>query len=224
MKRALPRSLTPVFTRRQALASGLSRHEIEWALRSGQWLTLRRGAYCLRETYDASDPVSRHLLHCQAAVLTHDDRHVLSHLSAALSYDLPTPLRELGRPTLTIGGAPASTDRQPDLVVQVAGLRERDTTSWHGHRRTSPTRTVVDCLRHLPAVESVPIADQALRRGLLGSDALEAVLRWQEGWPSGPTFRQWLRMSWRRLGSRPPGGSWSARNNERTPCAIWGWR
>lgn len=175
--------LRAVFTRRQALAAGLTRHHIEWAIASGRWLTLRRGAYSRRDVYDACAPVERHLLHSEAALLTHDDRHVLSHLSAALSYGLPAPLRDLGRPSLTIGGAPASTDRQDDLVVQVAGLRERDVIGWRGQRRTSTARTVVDCLRHLPALESVPIADEALRRGLASAASLEDVLRWQGGWP-----------------------------------------
>jgi hypothetical protein len=108
---------------------------------------------------------------------------VLSHLSAALTYGLPAPLGELGRPTLTIGGVPASTDRQHDLIVQVAGLREHEVTRWRGYRRTTATRTVADCLRHLSSRESVPIADAALRAGQVTVQGLWEILRWQEGWP-----------------------------------------
>jgi Transcriptional regulator, AbiEi antitoxin len=122
MKNILLMDPASVFTSRDAIAAGWSRHQIEWALKSGRWLALRRGVYCSKDRYDAADATERHLLLCRAALMAHDGRHVLSHLSAALTYGLPTPLGDLGRPNLTRGERLASTDRQDDLVVQAARL------------------------------------------------------------------------------------------------------
>lgn len=194
MRRHLPTRLGEVFTRTQALKAGFTRHQIEWALKSGRWLTLRRATYCRRETYDGAAPRQRHLLHCVAALLAHDDRHVLSHLSAALTFGLPAPLGDLGRPTLTLGGMPASTDRQPDLVVQVAGLQASETRGWKGFRRTSMTRTVADCLRHLSATDAVPIADAAVRAGGTTISAVASTLDRQSNWPYAARGRAGLEL------------------------------
>jgi hypothetical protein len=179
-----PRDELPdLFTRLDARARGWTRDQVEWAASSGRWQRLRRGMYAERAHYSSLEPVARHLLDCRAAVHAHDERHVLSHLSAALSYGLPAPLDGPGRPTLTIGAPGASTDRQADLVVQVASLRDQDVASWREGRRTRPARTVADCLRHLPARDAVAIADAAVRQGLTDLARIEEVLRWQEGWP-----------------------------------------
>jgi hypothetical protein len=176
-------SLPDVFTRHQALAAGGTRHQLEWALKSGRWLALRRGTYCRRDEYDAADPIAQHLLHSRAALVAHDERHVLSHLSAALSFGLPGPLGGAGRPTLTLGGPPASTDRQDDLIVQVATLRGHDIERWGSARRTSMARTLADCLRHLPAPDAVAIADAGLRVGETTVACVREILDWQQGWP-----------------------------------------
>jgi hypothetical protein len=175
--------LPDLFRRFEALAQGWTRHQVEWALRSGRWGALRRGVYTVASRYDAMEPISKHLLDCRAAMLVHDDRHAVSHVSAALSYGLPCPIDGAGRPTLTIGTTGASTDRQDDLVVQVASLRERDVTQWMEGRRTTPARTVADCLRHVPLPDAVAIADAAIRAGLTDETRIDEVLRWQDGWP-----------------------------------------
>ncbi len=180
---AVRTDLPDLFTGPEAQARGWTRHQVEWAARSGRWRRLRRGIYAVQADYDSLDPVGRHLLECRAALRVHDERHVLSHVSAALSYGLPVPLAGTGRPTLTIGTTKASTDRQDDLVVQVASLREQDVTRWTDGLRTRPARTVADCLRHLPRADAVAVGDAALHLGLTDLRAIDAVLRWQDGWP-----------------------------------------
>jgi hypothetical protein len=197
-----------VFTRAQAVQAGQTRGEIAWALRSGRWMRLRRGAFCLPEVYAAADDRGRHLLHAEAALLTHDERHVLSHVSAALSFGLPTPFRGLGRPTLTLPGSPASTDRQADLVVQVAGLAAGDTTTWRRDRlRTSVARTVADCLRHLERPEAVMLCDAALHAGLTEPVHIDRVLSRQANWPYAERGRAAFKLSDGRRES--PLESWS---------------
>jgi hypothetical protein len=176
-------ALPELFTGQQARALGCTRHQIEWAVRSTRWRAVRRGIYTVAARYDELDAVQQHLVDCRAAVRMHDDRHVLSHLSAAISFGLPCPIDGPGRPTLTIGAPGASTDRQDDLIVQVASLRDRDAVSWDLGRRTTSARTVADCLRHLAAPDAVAVADAAVRRGLTDLGRIEEALRWQEGWP-----------------------------------------
>jgi hypothetical protein len=176
-------ALPELFTGWQARALGWTRHQVEWAVQSTRWRAVRRGIYTVAARYDELDAVHQHLVDCRAAVRTHDERHVLSHLSAAISFGLPCPIEGPGRPTLTIGAPGASTDRQDDLIVQVASLRDRDAVAWDLGRRTTSARTVADCLRHVPPPDAVAIADAAVRRGLTDLVRIEEVLRWQEGWP-----------------------------------------
>jgi hypothetical protein len=176
-------TLPDLFIRADAARQGWTLHQMEWAVQSGRWRALRRGIYAVTVRYEALDPVRRHLLDARAALRVHDDRHVLSHLSAALSFGLPCPLEGPGRPSLTIGTTGASTDRQADLIVQVASLRERDIAGWLDGRRTTPARTVADCLRHLSPPDGVAIADAAVRAGLTDEASIDEVLQWQEGWP-----------------------------------------
>ena len=183
MARHTHSELPEVFTRAEALAAGLSRHQSEWSLRSGAWIALRRGVYCAKATLASLGPDAHHRLHAIAALKAHDERHVLSHASAALTYGLPMPLQGPGRPSLTIDGKPASTDRQQDLIIQVAGLRPQDVRDWGRWRRTSPARTIADCLRHLPAPDAVAMADRALRSGLASVEAIVSAVQWQSGWP-----------------------------------------
>jgi hypothetical protein len=91
---ALPR----VFRRPDALAAGMTRAQIETRIRTGVWVVLRRGVFCLRATLDQTPPAHRHLLHAAAAQLACSTRDlVVSHISAAAHWGLPMPRRAASR-------------------------------------------------------------------------------------------------------------------------------
>jgi hypothetical protein len=80
-------------------------------------------------------------------------------------------------------GPKASTRYRKTLTQYVARLESEDITTVAGLPVTTPARTVADCLRHLAAFDSVPIADAALHRGLFTLDDVRNVLQRQANWP-----------------------------------------
>ena len=207
-------ALPPVFTRADAVAAGLSRNQIEHRI-GRRWQPLRRGAYCLRSTWQAASPAGRHLLSAVAATLTHpcDESITVSHLSAALAWDLPCPSsitwpvclttrpghRHPEADRITAGGPsadrPSVTPRRnaaprAPIRVQVATMRSRDRTRLRGTWVTTPARTAADCLRHCEPQVAVPIADAVLVRGLATAAELDEVLQFQDLWPYAALARR----------------------------------
>jgi hypothetical protein len=196
---ALPR----VFRRPDALAAGMTRAQIETRIRTGVWVVLRRGVFCLRATLDQTPPGQRHLLHAAAAQLACSTRDlVVSHISAAAHWGLPMPLDQQPRAALTDGCTTRSTQPRPDAVIQVASLWPGDVWTRGSVILTSPARTVADCLRHYSAEVSVPIADAALHLGLTTPGQINDVLEREALWPyAARATHSWpmvdgLRESW----------------------------
>jgi len=164
-----------VFTRREALAAGLTRNQLERRVHRGTWRSLRRGIYCLAQAYDAADSRCQHEIEVRALVLSRPDDVLVSHLSAACLLGWPRPLSGWGSCTVT--AEPGAVARaRCGVVVQAATLRPGDRTSRGGLPVTAPARTLADVLRHVAAPEAVAIADHALRSGAVGYDEVAAVL------------------------------------------------
>lgn len=172
-----------VFTRAQALRAGLTRHAVDWRLARGTWVALRRGVLCRADDLTAATPEQRHLISAVAVALGAGVPEHLSHLSAALAYGWPAPPAVDPAPWTTAAAELlVSTRRRQDRVRQVAPLPAADVWRAEGLTLTSPARTVADCLRHLPAEESIPLADAAVRSGV-DLAAVSRTLDWQAGWP-----------------------------------------
>jgi hypothetical protein len=178
-----------VFTRQQALRLGLTDHAIHWRVHTGQWHVLRRGVFCTAAVFAAATPEQRHLLLSLALAVGRSSAtsvgagEAVSHLSAALAFGWPSPLRVDPMPWTTMGpGELAHTRRRHGLVRQVAPLPTGHAIVRFGLTLTSAARTVADCLRHLDAAESVPIADAAIAAGV-DVERISRILRWQVDWP-----------------------------------------
>lgn len=188
---AVDPELPAVFTRAEALAAGLSRHQIAQRVRSGRWLALRRSVYADEPRYAALPVREQHLLSVVAALLTRGEDVVASHLSAAVAYGWVLPLDGPGPATLTCGDLGLPTRRGTEHVVQVATLPESDrahlwTSAAGGRwdiRVTSRARTVADNLRHLRLPDGVALGDSALREGRVTFDQVASVLERQASWP-----------------------------------------
>jgi hypothetical protein len=88
--------------------------------------------------------------------------------------------------------ATSGSTRTAPLRIRVAALREGEVVRLRsGLLVTSPRRTVVDCLRTLPAPDALAIADAAARRWLLREDLVRAVEA-IEGWPGARRARRLL--------------------------------
>jgi hypothetical protein len=175
--------LPPVFRRADALQAGLTRNQIETRLRTGRWIPVRRGVFCLKERYDGQSAATQIEIWTLARQASSRRRLAISHISAAAMWGLPLPLAKQHRATLTDGDVSQCTRHDIESVIQVAQLWPGDTWERNGLLITSPARTVADCLRHYPAETAVPMADAALREHLTDRTAIAAVLRRQAGWP-----------------------------------------
>ena len=134
---------------------------------------LRRGAYAL----DLPDDVTaRHHLRALAVILVHRTAVALSHTSAAAFYGLPVVDEQLDTIHLTASGEGLRAGSRNGIYSHRGPLRPGDLSSIDSCPVTSPTRTVIDCGRSLPLVESVSIADAALHQGLVDLPGLRRRL------------------------------------------------
>lgn len=177
-------ALPDVFDRAAASNAGYTRHQVTRRVRTGRWLALRRGVFCLRETYDDAPPARRNELHAEAARLANRSLDLVeSHITAASRLALPLPLDELPRAMLTDGCITHTPRVDEHAVVEVATLWPGDVVRGPQTTHTSPARTAADCLRHYSAEISVPIADAAVQRGLTSAATIADTLSRQAGWP-----------------------------------------
>lgn len=172
-----------VFTREQAVRYGVSANAVTWRAAHGRWRRLRRGAFCLQETYDGCSAEHRHLLTALVALAIEGRNEAMSHITAALVYGWPGPLDPVQEPWFTIESpSRVPTRRRSGVVRQRASLPVEHLWSFDSFAITSPARTVADCLRHFPPRVSLPIADAAAAEGV-DVHAIRRVLDWQERWP-----------------------------------------
>lgn len=135
--------------------------------------------------WEGSSPEQRHVLMARALRARHvSARFVFSHSTAAALLGLPVPRKSLGSLATTVSPGPQrSTRYRTNLRQHVATLDDDDVTTVGALPTTGPARTVADCLRHLPAIDAVPIADAALHQGLTTLEEVRTVLRRQAIWP-----------------------------------------
>jgi hypothetical protein len=161
-----------VFTAQDALRAGLTVDDIRAELRSRRWLRLRKGVYVAADRVAAADARERHLLACVAVLLTLDPGPALSHSSAARLHGLLVPSSAGVEVRLT-------DERQwrSGRGYRVARARlVDDVRRWLDFPVTSVPRTLVDCAREWPTLDSVVAMDAALQAQLLTRAALHAAV------------------------------------------------
>ncbi len=171
-----------VFTTADAVRTGATARQLEWAVRRGGLHRLRRGVLCPAVTWAQADVAGRAALLARAHVLAAPrTAGVASHVTAAALLGLPVPAEAATRVWVTVppGGR---ARRETGLVRQAATLEPGDVTVVDGVPCTTPLRTVTDCLRHLPAFDAVPLADAALHGGLVTFEQVGAAVA-QHRWP-----------------------------------------
>jgi len=171
-----------VLAPRDVTELGQTRQRARTLVRRGTWTAAGFGAVAPLDVRDG--PVfevrrRRHALLGSAAVLRRP-RLVLSCRTAAVAHGLPT---------LTVPGAPQTTDPRPTGLgrrgpghVHGARLRPRDLTRWFGVPLTTTGRTLVDLARH-DRRDAVMAVDAALRESLVTWAELRAALDDAIGWP-----------------------------------------
>lgn len=175
--------------RPQLIAQGWSDGELRRRRRSGELVSLRRGAYLDSDDARLADAVATHALVIESGrPLTADDA-VLSHVSAAVLHGLPiwnVPLDRVHRTRARRTGArrTGSTD------LHAAPLTAEEITEIGGRPVTTLARTLVDLARTLGFEEAVVLVDAALHRHLVDAGALAEALARAAGWPGCPNARR----------------------------------
>jgi hypothetical protein len=171
-----------VVTRKQVLDSGISDDEISRFVREKEWITIRRGAYIQRDTWEEMSAEDQHRAKAHAVALRLRMPFAFSHISAAVLLGLPMWDVDLGTVHVTrpIGG---STRREADLWQHVCGLADEEITDTFGLPVTSAERTVIDTARTVGFESAVAIADAALHTGKTSKDELLARLNEMRDWP-----------------------------------------
>jgi predicted transcriptional regulator of viral defense system/very-short-patch-repair endonuclease len=177
--------LPPVFTLDEAVRAGLSPQQVRRRVATGRWRRLRPGVYCTSSAWAPADARLRH--EWRAAAVAAGMRgarpHAFSHATAAALLGLPVSRGLLDRVHVTVPPGFAMTRARNDMVWYAAALPPGSITSVRGVAVTSPARTVADCLRHLDAVDSVALADAAVRARSVTADDVRRVLAFQRRWP-----------------------------------------
>ena len=164
----------------------------------------RRGVYGPPPPTDREE---RHRWEAAAVVASHHDV-VLSHVAAAIMWDLPVLLPELGRVAVSrIGGFSTGHSRHEGVRVFGNELSERDVTVRGGLPVTTAERTVLDCGRQLPFKVAVAIADAAAHDDRLDDRTLRRMLSEMKGWTGVGKARRMLAATDARAES--PGESWT---------------
>jgi hypothetical protein len=151
--------------RRDLLAAGLTRRELQRRVRRGELRPLTPHLFT-----DVAQPSPDETLRAAAVALD----AVVSHTSAALLWGLElvvTPAQS----TVTVA-RDRSRATLAGVRVRRSDLADDDWQRRDGVRVTTVLRTAVDLCRVLPLAEAVAAADSALRRGLLTVADLRAAL------------------------------------------------
>jgi hypothetical protein len=174
--------------RRQLLAAGLTDHDLRRQRRSGELVSLGRGAY----VQAPGTPPQYEAKHALLAAVR-DERQaadgVLSHVSAAVLHGMSTWGLRLDRVHRT-------RDRRTGgrlgegVHVHTAPLAPDEIEEIDGLLVTSPARTVIDIARTARFDAAVAAADSALHKHLTDPDELARAAHRCAGWPGAPQARQ----------------------------------
>jgi hypothetical protein len=175
--------------RAQLIEQGWSDAEVRRRRRSGEWVSLCRGAYLGSGDRRLSDTAATHRLVIESGrPLTADDA-VFSHASAAVLHGLPpwnVPLDRVYRTRNRRTGA----RRTGSTVLHAAPLAAEEITEIGGRPVTTLARTLVDLARTLGFEEAVVLLDAALHRHLVDPAELDEALARASGWPGCPKARR----------------------------------
>jgi hypothetical protein len=166
------------FFRWQALDCGYTPAEVTAAVRSREWVRVRRGAYTSAQVAAALDESAAHLLRVRAAVGNLDGPTVVVGISALAALRVPLwgvdleavhVLREPGRTARTDAGVVHHAQRLPSRLV----------AEYDGLLVSRPESALIDAARTCSFEAGVVLADGARR--LPGFDLTSPSSCWSSG-------------------------------------------
>lgn len=201
------------FLRSDALACGLDDRTLARAVRTGQLVRIRHGAYTFSDLWHSASAEGKHLIRAVAVMRTSRCACALSHTTAALwhgadVWDLPLGDVHLTRFDHKSGRKEAGVNQHRGLLVP-----RHETVAHRGRTCTTPSRTAIDIttitdiqhalvvvasLLHKELTTPEELADAAKRaRHLPGSLTTDLVLRLADGRLQKPGEARSFYMFWR---------------------------
>ncbi|MGH3348680.1 MAG: type IV toxin-antitoxin system AbiEi family antitoxin domain-containing protein [Nocardioides sp.] len=183
-----------VITRAQALREGLDDRAIRRALKRGDWVALRHGAYVDAARWQELDERNRHRATAVAVSSRAGAEHVWSHVTALAH--LQQPLWEVPLDCVHVTRFDGRAGRRSAGVVQHRGrLIVDDLTRRDGQLLTSPTRTALDVAGLTDVEHGVVIVGSMLNSGETSPAALRQCLESMTAWPNTLTLHRVLQLA-----------------------------
>ncbi|GAA1937928.1 type IV toxin-antitoxin system AbiEi family antitoxin domain-containing protein [Nocardioides marmoribigeumensis] len=172
----------PIFLRREAIASGMSDAALKRAVRSGELVKVRHGAYVAGELWATADQRERHVVTARAIHRTHGERIAFSHHTAAVLHGLDLWKVGLGEVHLT--RADGKHGRHAgDLIHHQGALPASEIQVIRGLPVVGPARAAVESASLLSVEQGLVTVDSVLRLGLCGIEEVEERRAATEHWP-----------------------------------------
>jgi hypothetical protein len=183
-----------LITTNQAYQVGIGPDELGRILRSGEWVTVRKGHYVSAEFVARLDEhVGRPRLEARAAWMAVDKEHAISHDSAAAFLEIPTLRQEAPVVHLTRLGPPRARTRngikRHQSRVLLPHLQEID-----GVVVLDAARTAIDIARE-HGIPAGVVAIDGVRRHGVGLQQLWTALEPMRHWPRVSTARAAVELS-----------------------------
>ena len=173
---------TPILLRREAIEAGMSDASLRQAVRAGQLVKVRHGAYVAAERWAAADHRERHVISARAVHRTHGDRVAFSHHTAAVLHGLD--LWRVGLRTVHLTRADGKHGRHAgDLIHHEGELAVDDIQVVRGLPVVSPARAALESAALGSVEQGLVVVDSALRLELCEAQELEQRRIGIERWP-----------------------------------------
>ncbi len=189
-----------IFLRREALAVGLSDQDLRHALRSGELVRVRHGAYVHADGWSTLSAEDRHLVHVRAVLRTHHDRVAVSHFSAVLAHRMDLWDAPLDRVHLTRLDA-GSGRTSPDVVHHEGLWLPTDLTHVDELQVVRPARAALEAACLLDIEAGLVVVDSGLRLKLFTMEELLEQAALMRSWPAARRLEIVVRLADGRSGS-----------------------
>lgn len=171
-----------VFLRHEAEDLGYNDPAIARAVRTGDWVRVRHGAYHLGPPWRSMSDRGRYGILCRAALRQADTDVVLSHVSAA--HEWGAPLWDVPLAEVHLTRVDGRCGRRAAGVHQHRGLLEDgDVEERHGVRVMNATRTALELTTMLDLEHALVEVDHMLHHRLTTPEKLEQRYARMSQWP-----------------------------------------
>ncbi|KRF32347.1 type IV toxin-antitoxin system AbiEi family antitoxin domain-containing protein [Nocardioides sp. Soil805] len=211
-----PVRLADIDLRRDLVADGWTDRDIAYAVRSGELVKVRYGAYVRASLVRELDPVAHMRVRSRAVLRTAHPTSVVTNHNALAEHGVALWGVDLTETHL------ARTDgrsgrREAGIVHHRAGVDDDDWTLLHGIPVMRPARAALEVLLTHTAEVGLVAACGVLTRNLTSSDDLRAAADAAERWPNSLTARLVLSRADAALTSVAEARTWHFFHEQRIP-------